>query len=48
MREDAAWALGQIKPLNEEIHMALAQALTDTDGYVRKYAAWALGEIKPK
>ena len=27
--------------------MALAQALTDTNGYVREYAAWALGQIKP-
>ena len=47
MRGEAAWALGNIKPLNEEIHMALAQALTDTNWNVRKYAARALGKIKP-
>ena len=41
-------ALGCVRPPNEEIHMALAKALTDTDKYVREKAAWALGKIKPK
>ena len=41
-------ALGCVRPSNEEIHMALAQALTDTEWSVVGAAAWALGEIKPK
>ena len=41
-------ALGCVRPSNEEIHMALALALTDTNKYVRETAAGALGEIKPK
>ena len=40
-------ALGCVRPSNKEIYMALVQALTDTDRFVRSSAAWALGEIKP-
>ena len=49
VRRSAAWALGKIKHIiNEEIHMALAQALTDPDWNVREHAAGALGNIKPQ
>ena len=41
-------ALGCVRPSNEEVHMTLAQALADTDVYVRSVTPWALGEIKPK
>ena len=41
-------ALGCVRPSNEEIHMVLAQALTDTSWFVREAAAMALGKIKPK
>ena len=49
VRANAAMALGDIKsPVNEEIYMALAQALTDPIRVVRESAAWALGNIKPQ
>ena len=41
-------ALGCVRPSKKEIHMALAQALTDTNSFVRGNAAGALGQIKPK
>ena len=50
VRRSAAWALGNIKPQtsSEEVHMALAQALTDPEKSVREDAAWALRNIKPQ
>ena len=41
-------ALGCIRPSSESVHMALAEALKDTDSYVRSYAVWALEKIKPQ
>ena len=43
----AAWALGEIKPSDPQIHLALAELLKDTHVEARYFAAWALGEIKP-
>ena len=47
VRAIATMTLGEIKHIiKEEIHMALAQALTDPSRAVRESAAWALGKIK--